>query len=287
MKVIVYATGGTERSLVQSALDKAGHQSVLAENSQDVVRLIKSGQGRVVIADEGSLDSPPADFIKKLRAPDLPATYILILTGGERDLVDSDDLLKKPFTVSDLSGRVLVAARFLSLGDRLSRANQQMQTLAMYDEKTGLMNRPAFLRAAHGELERARRASAPLSVIALELDDFATLPAAQILGPVAKIIREKSRPYDCIGRWEGGLFMVALPNVIGEDAKKIAERIIKGIRGEPMTIGDRQRTLVAHAGVAATLRITAATELDPLIDQAQKAIPRGAPPGSEVVLTHA
>lgn len=289
MKVIVFAGGGTERSLIQTALDKAHHQLVLGEISQDVVRLLKSGQGRVVIADEDSLGMPTADFIQLLRAPDLPATYILILTSGEKDLVDSDDLLKKPFSVSDLRARILVAERFLTLGDRLSRANQQLKSMALYDERTGLMNQAAFLRTAHGELERARRASAPLSVLALEIDDFASVPnGEQILGPVAQIIREKSRPYDCIGRWADGQFVIALPNVIGEDAKKIAERILKGIHAEPLTVGERARTITAHAGVTAVLRITAATELEPLIEQAQQAIPRGAPSGGDdVVLTHA
>ena len=34
------------------------------------------------------------------------------------------------------------------------------------------MNRSAFYRMAEGELERARRASSPLSMIALDLDNF-------------------------------------------------------------------------------------------------------------------
>ncbi len=289
MKVIVLASGGTERSLVQSALDKAHHQIVLAEATQDVIRLIKAGQGRVVIADEASLNGPTPDFIKLVRAPDLPATYILVLTDGERDLVDSDDLLKKPFSVSDLGARILIAERFLSLGDRLSRANQQLRTMALYDEKTGLMNQAAFLRTAHGELERARRALAPLSMIAIELDDLPpTAAAEQVLGPIAQIIREKSRPYDCIGRWAGAQFVIALPNVIGDDGKKIAERIIKGIRAEPLIVGERPRTVTAHGGVVAVLRITAATELEPLIRQAQQAIPHGAAPDTDdVILVHA
>ncbi len=289
MKVIVFAGGGTERSLIQTALDKAHHQIVLAETSPDIVRLIKAGQGRVIIADEANLDAPIQDFMKQVRAPELPPTYILILTSGERELVDSDDVLKKPFSANDLGARLVVAERFLSLGDRLSRANQQLRTMALYDEKTGLMNQAAFLRTAHGELERARRASAPLSLIAIELDDLPGAASAEkILGPVAQIIREKSRPYDCIGRWAGVQFVIALPNVIGEDAKKIAERIIKGIRAEPLTVGERPRTITAHGGVAAVLRITAATELEPLIHQAQQAIPHGPAPDTEdVVLTHA
>ncbi len=94
MKVIVLESGGTERSLIQSTLDKARHQGIVAEKTPDVVRLIKSGQGRVVIADQASLDLPIPDFIKTVRAPDLPATYILMLISGNGDLVDSDDVLK-------------------------------------------------------------------------------------------------------------------------------------------------------------------------------------------------
>jgi diguanylate cyclase (GGDEF)-like protein len=46
-----------------------------------------------------------------------------------------------------------------------------------------------------------------------------------VLEVVAKSIREKSRPYDCIGRWTGDEFVLALPGVIGADAEKIAERV--------------------------------------------------------------
>lgn len=288
MKVIVLESGGTERSLIQVALDKSHSQSVLADTAQDVVRLIKTGQGRVVIADEGGLQMPAPDFIRLVRAPDLPATYILMLISGERDLVDADDILKKPFSAGDLGARLQVAERFLSLGDRVDHLNLQLQTMALYDEVTGLMNQAAFLRTARGELERARRAAAPLSVIALELDDYRSPSLGDaVLPPAAEIIREKSRPYDCIGRWDAGQFVIALPNVIGEDARKVAARIMKGIRAEPLSISGRNRTVTARAAVASILRITASTEIEPLIEQAQHAIPRGVVTlADEVPLTH-
>ncbi len=287
-KVIVLESGGTERSLIQTALNKARHQMIVAEKSEDVTRLIRSGQGRVVIADETSLEASIPDFIKTVRAPDLPAAYLLMLISGERDLIDSDDILRKPFSAADLEARITVAERFLSLGDRISKLSQEMEMLALYDKQTGLLNQAAFIKTAHGELERARRASAPLSVIALELDDFPSPTLGdEVLEPVASIIREKSRPYDCIGRWEGGQFMIALPNVIGEDARKIAVRIIKGIRSEPLQIGDHPRTVTAHAAAAAVLRITASTEVEQLIEQARGSILRDtAPTEDDVVLTH-
>ena len=37
----------------------------------------------------------------------------------------------------------------------------------------------------------------------------------EVLKIVAQIIREKCRPYDCIGRWTGDEFVIALPGVIG------------------------------------------------------------------------
>ncbi len=289
MKVIVLAKGGTERSLIQAALDKARHQPVLAEDPQDVVRLIKTGQGRVVIADEDGLDVPTQNLIALLRAPDLPPTYILMLISGDRDLVDSDDILKKPFAVTDLVSRLQVAQRFLSLGDRISRLNQQLQTMALYDGITGLMNRTAFLRTAQGELERARRAAAPLSIIALELDDY-DLPGVggAVLAPAAQIIKEKSRPYDCVGRWSGGQFLVTLPHVIGDDARNIAVRILKGIRAAPIAVGTQSRAIKGRAAVVSVLRVGTATELEPLIHQALLAIPRGMlAEGEEVVLAYA
>ncbi len=108
-----------------------------------------------------------------------------------------------------------------------------------------------------------------------------------MLEPASRVIREKSRPYDCIGRWEAGQFVIALPNVIGEDARKIAVRILKGIRFEPLMVDDKERTVTAHAAVASVLRITAATEVEPLIEQAQHAIQREtAPTEDDVPLTH-
>ncbi len=275
--------------MIQAALDKARHQLVTADKPQDVVRLIKAGQGRVVIADESSLGSQVAEFIRSVRAPDLPATYILILISGDGELVDADDALKKPFSTADLGARLSIAERFLSLGDRLNKLSQEIETLALYDKQTGLLNQPAFLRTARGELERARRASAPLSVIALELDDYPSpAPGEEVLQPIAEIIREKSRPYDCIGRWEGGQFMIALPNVIGEDARKIAVRILKGIRAEPLVIADRPSVVTAHAAVAALLRISASSEIEPLIQQARGSIQRDtAPTEDDVALMHA
>ena len=184
----------------------------------------------------------------------------------------------------------MIGQRFLSLGENLSHARNQLENFALYDSLTGLMNRNAFFRSAQGELERARRSSSPLSMIAIDIDQFKSFNADhgvemgdEVLKIVAQTIREKSRPYDCIGRWTGDEFVIALPGVIGADAEKIAERIIKGIDATIITYKDDTVKVGMSAGIVSASRISASTEAEPLIEQARQAMARAKEAGGDQV----
>jgi diguanylate cyclase (GGDEF)-like protein len=127
-------------------------------------------------------------------------------------------------------------------------------------------------------------------VIALDLDNFKVLNDSygsdtgdEVLKVVAQTVREKSRPYDCIGRWSGDEFIIALPSVIGGDAEKIAERIIKGVRSTQITSKNVILTVGISAGIASAQRISAATEVDALIEQARRAVARAKEMGGNQV----
>jgi diguanylate cyclase (GGDEF)-like protein len=184
----------------------------------------------------------------------------------------------------------MIGQRFLSLGDHLSQARDQIENMAVYDSLTGMMNRGAFFRSAQGELERARRLSLPLSLIALDIDNFKSLNETygletgdEVLKVISGTIREKSRPYDCIGRWTGDEFVIALPGVIGSDAEKIAERVIKGVRSTNITYKDRILNVSISAGIASVSHISAAIEVEPLIQQARVAMARAKEDGGNRV----
>ena len=109
----------------------------------------------------------------------------------------------------------------------------------------------------------------------------------EVLKIVAQIIREKSRPYDCIGRWTGDEFVIALPGIIGADAEKIAERIIKTIDAANITHKDDTAKVGMSAGIVSTSRISASTEAEPLIEQARQAMARAKEAGgAQVFLTY-
>ena len=100
----------------------------------------------------------------------------------------------------------------------------------MFDTLTNVLNQKAFHPYSRGELERARRGQSPFSLIALDIDNFKSINEKfgrnignDVLTVIAKGIREKSRPYDGVGRYEADTFLIILPGVIGQDAEKIAD----------------------------------------------------------------
>lgn len=289
MKVLVLASGTEERSLIQNALEKGGHRMVLAGSAREALGLIEAEQIRLVVLDNDDTNIPAEDFIQSVRASKLPV-YFLSLISSDTYPEYSDDSLRKPFKVAELQARVSIGFRFLSLGESLSQAHSQIENLAMFDKLTGLFNRMAFQLTAQGELERARRAAAALSVIALDIDNFKDLNEThgaeagdEVLKVTGQTIREKSRPYDCLGRWSGDEFLIALPGVIGTDAEKIAERIIKGIHSVQVKSKRGMLNIGISAGIASVTTISAATELETLIQQALGAMMRAKESGGDQV----
>jgi len=290
MKVLILEPGTKERTLIQNALAKAGHFVILSDTADQAWRLLEAGEARLVILDGEAEDVKKSAIIKKVRASKLPPVYFLALASGEEDSVEADDTLHKPISASELKARVMIGQRFLSLGDNLSHARDQIENMAIYDTMTGMLNRNAFQRNAQAELERARRASSSFSLIALDIDKFKSINdkygigmGDEILKVVSQTIRERSRPYDCIGRWSGDEFVIALPNVVGPDAEKVAERIMSGIRSTPITSKDGTINVAVSAGIASITRVNPSTEVEPLIQQSRQAMMRAKEAGGDQI----
>jgi two-component system cell cycle response regulator len=287
MKILVLDKDLGERTVIQQVVQQNGHEIVSAENSEIAMQLLQEGDIRFVIADRVTTDIDEKQFIKAIRDAKPPYhIYILVLTatsqGTENDILQNgaDDALPKPILAPELKSRVHLGERILGLGDHLARARDTLERIAMYDTLTSTLNQKAFLRFSGGELERARRGQTPLSLIALDIDNFKTINdkygeniGNDVLSVIAQSIREKSRPYDGVGRYEGDTFLIILPGVIAQDAEKIAERIMKGILNTNISLLDGREIKVGiSAGIVSTVRITAATEIEMLIQHAAEAV---------------
>lgn len=287
MKILVLNNDLKERTVIQQVLQNGGHELITAEDSETAIRQIQEGGIHFVIADRATTNIDEKQFIKRIRNAQSPYyIYILLITTKVQEtditmpLSNADDYLHKPIIPIELKSRVHIGERILGLRDNLVQAKDALDNSAMLDTPTNVLNQKAFLVLSRGELERARRGQSPFSLIALDVDNFKSINDTHgreigndVLNVIAKAIREKSRPYDSVGRYENDLFLIALPGVIGQDAEKIANRILRGILNTNISLLDgNEITIGVSAGVVCSTRITTATEMDTLIQQAKEAL---------------
>jgi two-component system chemotaxis response regulator CheY len=300
MKILVLNNDMMERTVIQQVLQHNGHEIMPVGDSDTAMQLLQEGDIRFVIADRASTDMEAKHFIQRVRDAKPPYyIYILLLTAKVQDTdvttprAGADDYLHKPLVPIELKSRVHIGERILQLGDNLSTAKDTMERVAMYDTLTGVLNQKAFITFSRGELERARRGQSPLSLIALDIDNFTAINGQfgenigkDVLIVVAQGIREKSRPYDGVGRYDTDTFLIILPGVIGQDAEHIAERILKGILNTEITLLDGTVVSVQlSAGIASSVHITASTEVEYMIERASDAMKQAKRSGGNQVST--
>lgn len=296
MKIMVLENDPKEFSLLEQALSGKRSELIQIGTSEQVWSYIQSGESRFLIANWDTSDIRATQFIPRVRAAKLAVPLYIVLTttkNTDDDVAPSgaDDIVQRPFKASELKNRVAMAERILSLASNLATARDQLETQAVFDNMTGFMNRAAFFRQSTGELERARRASMPVSLIALDIDNFKGINEAygvavgdEVLQVLSQTIREKSRPYDCIGRWAGDEFVLMLAGVIGADAEKVADRIIAGVRGTRIVVeSETSLNIKISAGITSVARISTSTEVEPLIQQALQAMTRAKEAGGNQV----
>lgn len=295
MNILVMESNPRESSLIQQAVSKPANTVTQAASSAQAWTAFQGGGVRFMIVNEDTTDAGDTGLIQRIRdAQAGEPIYILLITSrtvGDIPASGADDVLHRPYPPSELKSRIAIAERIILLTSSLLTARAQLETQAAFDPLTSVFNRAGFLRQTAGELERSRRASLPLSLIALNIDNFkiindsfGTKTGDEVLHAIAGTIREKSRPYDCIGRWTGDEFVLALPGVIGADAEKVAERIIAGVRGTRIEVPNEPPLNVkVSAGVASIMRITPSTEIEPIIQQARQAVKRAKEAGGNQV----
>jgi diguanylate cyclase (GGDEF)-like protein len=110
--------------------------------------------------------------------------------------------------------------------------HQLVQQQALTDDLTSLPNRRHFMAEFRRESQRADRAGTPLSVIALDIDDFKRVndtwgheTGDLVLRGLAEALVAATRSIDLAARLGGEEFAVLLPNTDAEGAQGVAERI--------------------------------------------------------------
>ena len=133
----------------------------------------------------------------------------------------------------------------------------QVDLVASADPVSGAVNRRAFLDAFRREWQRSRRYGRTLSVIMADIDQFKAINDGygtdvgdRILRLVAQSFRKTARVSDVIGRYGGDSFAIVLPEADLAAARRVAERLRKGLENAVFEHKNRPILVTSSFGVA-------------------------------------
>lgn len=203
----------------------------------------------------------------------------LAMLGGVAQLymliVRNDPMLSLGVaTIASSGGFVLVSIGFLSAA--LLNEHKKLETLALNDPLTGLLNRRGMERALTTVLGLAARNPMDMSAIAIDIDHFKKINDAHghdggdiVLRKVAELLSHARRESDVCCRLGGEEFVILLPGTPAASALSLAERIRADLQAMRILINNVAVPVTASLGVAEQTR---SIDLDQLLKDADKAL---------------
>ena len=160
--------------------------------------------------------------------------------------------------------------------EQLKSELELVTRLVREDQLTGALNRRGLDDALEREAARAERATTPLCIALIDIDNFKKINDTYghqvgdiVLVHLVAIIRETIRTNDLIGRYGGEEFLLLLPDSRLEEACAVMGRIQRELAHKPISWGNQQLLVTFSAGVA--MRAPGEAQLA-LIDRADRAL---------------
>ncbi len=132
-----------------------------------------------------------------------------------------------------------------------------LQTSAMFDATTGMLNQPAFHHRLREEFLKSLEFNLPITLCLLRIDKYASYDPnkyqqrmEKVLYHVLNIIRRQLRQFDIFGRVDINSFGIILIGMKIENAKIWAERLRKEIAISVLEIDSKRFTVTVSVGIA-------------------------------------
>jgi two-component system cell cycle response regulator len=237
-KVTVLAVDddGSYLGYLEHILKRAGYGVLTAPSAAAAFDILHQQRVDLLLVD---LQMPVMDgieMVQKLREDEeLRSLYSILLTASghlqtKLRALDSglDDYLPKQSSETEILAKLRSAARRLDLERRLHLENEELQTLALTDELTGIANRRSLFRAADKMLASGR----PVAAILFDLNHFKQVndthghvAGDRILADVGAVCRNNTRLGDLVGRYGGDEFLMLIRDATVDDARIICRRL--------------------------------------------------------------
>ncbi len=137
MKILIAEDEPVSRRLLQSYLQKWGHEVVVTTNGLEAWQMFEQGEFPLVITDWMMPEMDGVDLIRRIRQSERSFhVYIILLTGRSQkeDVVEgmeagADDFVTKPFDRDELRVRLRVGERVSELERKLVEQTRELNEL--------------------------------------------------------------------------------------------------------------------------------------------------------------
>ncbi|MFV3074539.1 diguanylate cyclase [Niveispirillum fermenti] len=216
-----------------TAMGAAGMEVRTLSDAAGAVEAIRGFLPDLLVLDQRMPGCTGLELAAVLRQQEGMASLpILFLTAatelGDKRLaldVGAEDLLLKPVALPLLVTQVRA---------RIRRA-RLLQAMMARDSLTGTLNHAMVQDHLVTEVARARREGKPLSFAMIDVDRFKRVndehghaAGDRVLRALARLLRQRLRRSDIVGRYGGEEFAVVLPNTTAEEAALILDGLRRG-----------------------------------------------------------
>lgn len=158
-------------------------------------------------------------------------------------------------TTRDISEKKRYENKLKRYVKELKDKNRQLEDLATLDMLTGAYNRRKFEYSLSLEIQKKEKYDSPFSIIVLDVDNFKRINddnghenGDRILQDVTALIQNTLRATDKLFRWGGDEFIILLPELSLDNARKVADRVRETIELFDFDIINKEVTVSLGVG---------------------------------------
>lgn len=217
------------------------YDAIAVHTGEDALELCEREKIELVLLDVCLPKMNGYEVCKQLKSNSKTAdvAVIFVTVKGAPDDVSHGfqlgavDYITKPYNLPMVMVRVDAALQRKIQQDRLRTQHDFFLDNSYTDYLTGLRNRRYLLERLQEEVEKAHRYNYPVSCVVFDVDEIHGVddelgPVAidDLLAEVAMTLRNHSRTYDVLGRYDGTQFAAILPHAPLEQAVGYATKIL-------------------------------------------------------------
>ena len=228
--VLIVEDSQTQATYYSAILQRAGMECTAVRDPLRVLDVLAEQPADLILMDMYMPGCNGTELAKVVRQFPMYASIPIVFLSAETEIdrqldamsLGGDDFLTKPIDPAHLIRSVAI---------RAERA-RTLRSFMLTDNLTGLLNHTRIKEQLHNEVARARRKDSGIAFAMLDIDHFKSVNDThghhvgdRVIKTLARVLPQRLRSSDYIGRYGGEEFAVILPEATAEDAVAVLDRI--------------------------------------------------------------